>query len=50
MMKWLKFCMAYLNGNSELFFQKGICLPSGTAMSKDDVYEISKLILKSIKA
>ncbi|EAI3342843.1 UDP-N-acetylbacillosamine transaminase [Campylobacter jejuni] len=41
---------AYLNGNSELFFQKGICLPSGTAMSKDDVYEISKLILKSIKA
>ncbi|WP_252367545.1 hypothetical protein, partial [Campylobacter jejuni] len=28
----------------------GICLTSGTAMSKDDVYEISKLILKSIKA
>lgn len=40
---------AYLNGNSELFFQKGLCLPSGTAMSKDDVYEISKLILESLK-
>lgn len=41
---------AYVNGNSELFFQKGICLPSGTAMSKDDVREISELISKSIKA
>ncbi|EAI2977554.1 UDP-N-acetylbacillosamine transaminase [Campylobacter jejuni] len=41
---------AYVNGNSELFFQKGICLPSGTAMSKDNVREISELIIKSIKA
>ncbi|MBM0637138.1 UDP-N-acetylbacillosamine transaminase [Campylobacter sp. VicNov18] len=41
---------AYVNGNSELFFQKGICLPSATTMNKDDVYEVSKLILKSIKA
>ncbi len=41
---------AYVNGNSELFFQKGICLPSGTAMSKDNVHEISELIIKSIKA
>lgn len=41
---------AYINGNSELFFQKGICLPSGTAMSKDNVREISELIIKSIKA
>ncbi|OOY00174.1 aminotransferase DegT [Campylobacter coli] len=41
---------AYVNGNSELFFQKGICLPSGTAMSKDNVRETSELIIKSIKA
>lgn len=41
---------AYLNGNSELFFSKGICLPSATAMSKDDVKEISTLILKSLRA
>lgn len=40
---------AFINGNSELFFQKGICLPSGTAMNKDDVREISELILKSIE-
>ncbi|EAK4336572.1 UDP-N-acetylbacillosamine transaminase [Campylobacter coli] len=41
---------AYVNGNSELFFKKGICLPSGTAMSKDNVREISELIIKSAKA
>lgn len=40
---------AYLNGNSELFFKKGICLPSGTAMSKEDVKEISALILRSLE-
>ncbi|EIR1354584.1 UDP-N-acetylbacillosamine transaminase [Campylobacter coli] len=41
---------AYVNGNSELFFKKGICLPSGIAMSKDNVREISELIIKSVKA
>ncbi|MCG4139106.1 UDP-N-acetylbacillosamine transaminase [Campylobacter jejuni] len=41
---------AYVNGNSEFFFKKGICLPSGTAMSKDNVREISELIIKSVKA
>ncbi|ENT5916911.1 UDP-N-acetylbacillosamine transaminase [Campylobacter coli] len=41
---------AYVNGNSELFFKKGICLPSGTAMSKDNVRGISELIIKSVKA
>ncbi|MBK1991497.1 UDP-N-acetylbacillosamine transaminase [Campylobacter sp. 2018MI35] len=40
---------AYINGNSELFFYKGICLPSSTTMNKDDVKEISNLILKSIR-
>ncbi len=37
---------AYINGNSELFFKKGLCLPSGTTMKKDDVKEISRIILK----
>ncbi|MCH5335829.1 MAG: UDP-N-acetylbacillosamine transaminase [Campylobacter sp.] len=41
---------AYINGNSELFFRKGLCLPSGTAMSKDDVKMICEVILKSIEA
>ncbi|EOZ3614417.1 UDP-N-acetylbacillosamine transaminase [Campylobacter coli] len=41
---------AYVNGNSEFFFKRGICLPSGTAMSKDNVREISELIIKSVKA
>lgn len=50
MQEVFKGAKAYVNGNSELFFQKGICLPSGTAMSKDDVREISELISKSIKA
>lgn len=40
---------AYINGNSELFFKKGICLPSGTAMDKDDVKQICEQILKSIR-
>lgn len=40
---------AYVNGNSELFFQKGLCLPSGTAMNKDDVKIICEELLKSVK-
>ncbi|MCX2683211.1 DegT/DnrJ/EryC1/StrS family aminotransferase [Campylobacter sp. MIT 21-1685] len=39
---------AFVNGNSELFFQKGICLPSGTALNKNDVFEISELIRKNL--
>lgn len=39
----------YVNGNSEIFFQKGICLPSGTAMSKDEVKMISEQILASVR-
>ena len=40
---------AYLNGNSELFFKKGICLPSGTAMSRGEVKMISEQILASVR-
>jgi len=35
---------AYLNGRSEELFKKGICLPSGTTLTKNDVKKISRLI------
>lgn len=42
--------LCFLNSNSEIFFKKGLCLPSGTAMSKDDVKSISDIIIKSIRS
>lgn len=35
---------AYLNGRSEELFKKGLCLPSGTTLTKDDVKKICKII------
>jgi len=35
---------AYLNGISEELFKKGLCLPSGTTLTKDDVKKISEII------
>jgi len=35
---------AFVNGKSETLFQKGICLPSGTAMSDDDIARIADII------
>jgi UDP-N-acetylbacillosamine transaminase len=34
----------FLNGMSEDLFKKGICLPSGTQMNRDDVERVSKVI------
>ena len=34
----------YLNGRSEELFKKGLCLPSGTTLTKDDVKKICKII------
>jgi len=34
----------YLNGVSENLFNKGLCLPSGTSLTKDDVKMICKVI------
>lgn len=34
---------AYIDGTSEKLFQKGLCLPSGTAMTEEDLYRIVKL-------
>ncbi len=35
-------------GVSEDLFKRGLCLPSGTAMNKEDVYKISSLIKETI--
>lgn len=43
-----KGCKAYTNGNSELFFKKGICLPSGTKLTKENIKEICGEIKKSL--
>jgi UDP-N-acetylbacillosamine transaminase len=38
---------SYLNGRSEELFKKGLCLPSGTSMSDEDVRRVCEII-KSI--
>jgi len=43
-----KECRSLLNGTSEDFFTRGLCLPSGTLMSKDDVQQISRIIKENI--
>ncbi len=35
---------SYLNGKSEELFKKGLCLPSGTTLTKDDVKYICEVI------
>ena len=35
---------AYLNGRSEELFKKGLCLPSGTTLTKEQVKEICEII------
>ncbi len=35
---------AYLNGKSEELFKKGICLPSGTSMSNENVRRVCEII------
>jgi len=35
---------AYLNGRSEELFKKGLCLPSGTALTKNQVKEICEIV------
>ncbi len=35
---------SFLNGQSENFFKKGICLPSGTQMSEEDIMRVCDII------
>ncbi len=40
---------AFTNGFSEALFQKGLCLPSGTQMTRSDVERVCTIIRKSLK-
>ncbi len=40
---------AYVNGISERLFEHGLCLPSGTALTDDDLDRICRIIEKRIK-
>lgn len=42
-------CPAYINGTSDRIFEYGLCLPSGTNMTDDDLEEICKLMLACFK-
>jgi dTDP-4-amino-4,6-dideoxygalactose transaminase len=42
-------CPAYVNGLSEGLFKNGLCLPSGTTLTKDDLKLISGVIKKAIR-
>jgi dTDP-4-amino-4,6-dideoxygalactose transaminase len=41
-------CPSYLNGNSEYLFSRGLCLPSGTNMSDEDLSLVLRTIRNSI--
>ena len=42
-----KECKSYINGVSEVLFKRGLCLPSGTSMIKEDldriIYKVKEL-------
>jgi dTDP-4-amino-4,6-dideoxygalactose transaminase len=35
---------AYMNGTSDNLFEKGLCLPSGSNLSKEDLFRIVNTI------
>lgn len=41
-------CKTQLNGISEDMFSRGLCLPSGTEMNREDVSNISNIIKKCL--
>ena len=43
-----KECRSLLNGTSEDFFARGLCLPSGTLMTRDDVQKVCNIIKENI--
>jgi len=40
--------LSFTNGKSEKLFSTGICLPSGTAMSRDDVQRVCEIIIENL--
>ncbi len=43
-----KECMHFTDGTSESLFEKGLCLPSGSNLTPDDLERILKTILKNL--
>jgi dTDP-4-amino-4,6-dideoxygalactose transaminase len=41
-------CPAYLNGISEKLFNQGLCLPSGSNMSSDDLEKVMNILRKNL--
>ncbi len=44
-----KDCTFYGNGASEFFFKSGLCLPSGSSLTDDDIQRVVDCIKSSIK-
>ena len=44
-----KECLHFTNGTSEHLFEKGLCLPSGSNLSQDDLMRILNNITKTLK-
>jgi UDP-N-acetylbacillosamine transaminase len=44
-----KGALSIQNGTSQALFEKGLCLPSGTQMSQEDVHRVSSLIKKVLR-
>lgn len=44
-----KNAMSITNGVADQLFQKGLCLPSGTMMSEEDVIKVSEIIKKNLE-
>jgi len=40
-----KDCLAYMNGTAEYLFKQGLCLPSGSKLSKDDLQRTVNVII-----
>jgi len=38
-----------VNGFSDMLFERGLCLPSGSSMSDEDVALVAKIVLGVIK-
>ena len=44
-----KYSKTHLDGSSERLFKKGLCLPSSTVMTKNDIKNICEVIIKNLE-
>jgi UDP-N-acetylbacillosamine transaminase len=40
---------SFLTGSAEQLFRDGLCLPSGTAMTEEDVDRVSNIVLEALQ-